>query len=68
MEMSSGQLEWMGLNKEKDLRKLHINLGVPNPQLVTEAMATCEISKGELSSGQRKGSRTELSKEHQHLG
>lgn len=49
-----------GSKMERGLRKLHIDLGVPNPLLVIETMATCELSKGQGSGEKEKGSRTEL--------
>lgn len=44
----------MGLNKQRDLRNLHSDLGVPNPYLVLETMVTYEISKEEWSCGMKK--------------
>lgn len=65
METSNGQLDLIGLSKQRGLRKPPRDLGVPNPYLVLEAMATYEISKGECSSEERKDLE-QNSEEQQH--
>lgn len=67
MEVSNGQLDLMGPCEERSLRTLPINLGVPNPWLVIEAMANVRSLRENHLVGREKDL-GENSEEHQHLG